>query len=276
MDLGLNGKTAIVTGGSGVIGQGLVLGFAAEGANVVCADRDLTRGLEIAQLASQQGLPGRVLAIGTDITDRSSIDAMMGTCHAEFGPVDVLVNNAGGARMPARFEELGDDAFDWELALNIKGTVYVSQAASKDFSTRGGAVVNISSSGGHSPGSADLYVNYASAKGYVLVLTKALASAWSEWGVRVNAICPGLIAPEFPDEVGEGSLWRRFGFDSIVSPDQLRQARAQSEATNTAGQSHKRLGRPDDIANLALFLASDKASYITGQSISVSGGSWMP
>ncbi len=276
MDLGLVGKTAIVTGGSGVIGQGLVLGFAAEGANVVCADRDLAKGGEVELLSREQGLPGRVLAIETDVTDRASIGAMIATCREKFGPVDILVNNAGGARQPATFDQLDDETLEWELALNVKGTVRVTQAVAADFRERGGAIVNISSSGGHTPGSANDFVNYASAKGYVLVLTRALAGAWADWGVRVNAICPGLIVPESPDVVGEGSLWHRFGLDSLVTPEQLQKAREDSAAVPMAHLPIKRFGRPDDIANLAVFLCSDKAGYVTGQTISVSGGGWMP
>ena len=223
-----------------------------------------------------QGLPGRVLAIETDVTDRASIERMMLACRREFGPVDILVNNAGGARGPAPFAELDDETLEWELALNVKGVVHSCQAAAKDFKNRGGAIVNISSSGGHTPGSADLFVNYASAKGYILVLSKALASAWADWGVRVNAICPGLIVPESPEVVGEGSLWRRFGFDSLVSPELLQKAREDTAPVSMARQPVKRFGRPDDIANLALFLSSDKASYLTGQMLSVSGGAWMP
>ena len=259
MDLGLTGKTAIVTGGSGVIGQGLVLGYAAEGANVVCADRDVVKAAQLEQIAREQGLPGRVLAVGTDVTDRSSIDRMMQACREQFGPVDILVNNAGGARGPVQFAEVDDEALEWELALNVKGVVHSCQAAASDFKERGGVIVNISSTGGHSPGSAIAFSNYASAKGYVLVLTKALASEWADWGVRVNAICPGLIVPESPDVVGEGSLWCRFGLDTLVTPEKLRAARDQAAPASMPNQPIKRYGRPDDIANLALFLSSDKA-----------------
>ncbi|RZI55803.1 MAG: SDR family NAD(P)-dependent oxidoreductase, partial [Zymomonas sp.] len=96
MELGLKGKTAVITGGSGVIGQGLVLAYASEGVNVISASRDMTKGAELEKRAQDQGFAGRVVAVKTDITDPASVAAMMERCHDEFGPVDILVNNAGG------------------------------------------------------------------------------------------------------------------------------------------------------------------------------------
>ena len=101
MDLGLTGKTAIITGGSGGIGQGLVLEFAKEGLNVVSASRDAATGEKLAKRAQELGYPGKVLAVATDVTDRASVDAMVARCHEVFGPVDILVNNAGDATAPA-------------------------------------------------------------------------------------------------------------------------------------------------------------------------------
>ena len=121
MDLGLTGKTAIITGGSGGIGQGLVLEFAKEGLNVVSASRDAATGDKLAAKAQQLGYPGQILAVSTDVTNRDSVDTMVARCHEAFGPVDVLVNNAGGASEPALFEELTEDSRKWEIALNIDG-----------------------------------------------------------------------------------------------------------------------------------------------------------
>lgn len=275
MRLGLEGKTAIVTGGSGVIGQGLVLGYAAEGVNVISASRDMIKGAELEQAARDLGHPGRVLAVKTDITDRGSIDVMMETCHREFGPVDILVNNAGGASQPSPFADIDDETFDWEINLNIKGVVYVTQAAGKDFKSHGGVIVNIGSNGALLSEAAAYFVNYGSSKGYVHVLTKALAGEWAEWGVRVNTVSPGWIVPETKEAAGEGSLWNRFGFETAGTPDEMQRAAQDGTLMNMSSLPIKRLGRPEDVANLAVFLSSDKASYITGQMISVSGGAWM-
>ena len=106
MDLGLKNKNVIVTGGSGGIGRGLVLEFAREGANVISASRDTKQGALLVDLASQQQLPGKVLPVATDVTDRASVDAMVEECHKAFGLVDVLVNNAGGVAETSTLETL--------------------------------------------------------------------------------------------------------------------------------------------------------------------------
>jgi NAD(P)-dependent dehydrogenase (short-subunit alcohol dehydrogenase family) len=276
VELGLAGKSAIVTGGSGVIGQGLVLEFAREGVNVISASRDMVKGAELMKQAEDLGLPGKVLAVQTDVTDRASIDRMIARCHEAFGPVDILVNNAGGAQRPVAFEALDDDTLKWDLALNAEAVVYCCQAAGKDMLERGGGViVNISSNGALLSEAANNLVSYGAAKGYVNVLTKALAGEWAKRGIRVNTICPGWIVPEKEEEAGEGSLWRRFGFDLIGKPDDMQKALEDGTLYNMSSLPIPRLGRPKDVAYLALFLASDVSSYVTGQMISVSGGAWM-
>ncbi len=131
MDLGLKGKNVVVTGGSGGIGHGLVIEFAREGCNVVSASRDAATGEKLASQARSEGLPGSVLAVATDVTRRDSVDAMMERAHAQFGHVDVLVNNAGGVAHPGAFVELDEEARRWEIALNIEGVVNCCQAAAK-------------------------------------------------------------------------------------------------------------------------------------------------
>jgi NAD(P)-dependent dehydrogenase (short-subunit alcohol dehydrogenase family) len=276
VELGLKGKTAVVTGGSGVIGQGLVLEFAREGVNVVSASRDMVKGAELMKRGEELDLPGKILAVATDVTNRASIDQMMTRCHEAFGPVDILVNNAGGAHHPTPFEELDDATFKWDLALNAEAVVYCCQAAGRDMLARNsGAIVNISSNGALLSEAANNLVSYGSSKGYVNVLTKALAGEWAKRGIRVNTISPGWIVPETEEEAGEGSLWRRFGFDLIGKPDDMRQALEAGTLYNMSSLPIPRLGRPRDVAYLALFLASDVSSYVTGQMISVSGGAWM-
>lgn len=277
MELGLAGKVAIVTGGSGGIGRGLVLEFAREGINVISASRDVETGKRLIEEAHKQKLRGQVLPIGTDVTDRASVDAMVTQCNEQFGPVDILVNNAGGVAHPAPFEELDDEARRWEVALNLDGVVNCCQAVAKDMLGRGaGSVINISSNSSLLGEAAAGVVHYGALKGFVNSFSKSLAWEWAKRGVRVNNICPGWIVPEEASHVGSGSFWNRFGFETMGRPDEMQQALEDGSLHNMSGLPIPRLGRPEDIASLALFLASDVSSYITGQLISVSGGAYMP
>jgi NAD(P)-dependent dehydrogenase (short-subunit alcohol dehydrogenase family) len=277
MDLGLTGKTAIVTGGSGGIGRGLVLEFAREGLNVVSASRDVKTGEALAKEAEEQGFVGKVLAVATDVTDRASVDAMVARCNEEFGPVDVLVNNAGGVAHPSDFEDFDEEARKWEIALNIDGVVNCCQAVAKDMLGRScGSIINISSNSSLLGEAAANIVHYGGVKGFVNSFSKSLAWEWAKKGVRVNNICPGWIVPESEDNVGEGSFWNRFGFETMGKPDDMAKALEDGTLWNMSGLPIPKLGRPEDIAYLSLFLASDVAGYITGQLISVSGGTYMP
>ena len=277
MDLGLQGKTAVITGGSGGIGRGLVLEFAREGLNVVSASRDAKTGAGLEREATAQGLPGKVLAVSTDITDRASVDAMIEHCHAQFGPVDVLVNNAGGVARLSDFEDLDAASRQWEIALNIDGVVNCCQAVSEDMLGRGwGSIINISSNSSLLGEAAANIIHYGGVKGFVNSFSKALAFEWARKGVRVNNICPGWIVPEKAEDVGQGSFWNRFGFETMGTPEQMQQALEDGSLYNMSSLPIPRLGRPEDIAWLSLFLASDLSGYITGQLISVSGGAYMP
>ncbi|WP_116368525.1 SDR family NAD(P)-dependent oxidoreductase [Parahaliea mediterranea] len=277
MDLLLKGKTAIITGGSGGIGRGLVLEFAREGLNVVSASRDVKTGEQIAKQAEDEGLAGQVIAVATDVTDPASVEAMVERTHQAFGPVDVLVNNAGGVAAPSEFEKLDPASRKWEIALNVDGVVNCCQAVSADMLSRQtGSIINISSNSSLLGEAAANIVHYGGVKGFVNSFSKGLAWEWAKQGVRVNNICPGWIVPRDENDVGEGSFWHRFGFDTMGKPDAMEQALQDGTLYNMSGLPIPRLGRPQDIAWLALFLASERSGYITGQLISVSGGAWMP
>ncbi|MFK7977704.1 MAG: SDR family NAD(P)-dependent oxidoreductase [Halioglobus sp.] len=276
MDLGLKGKTAIITGGSGGIGRGLVMEFAKEGLNVISASRDAATGEAMAAEAEKAGYAGKILAVATDVTDRSSVDAMVARCNEVFGPVDVLVNNAGGVAHMADFENFDEEGRKWEIALNIDGVVNCCQAVAGDMLGRAsGSVINISSNSSLLGEAAANIVHYGGVKGFVNSFSKSLAWEWAKKGVRVNNICPGWIVPEEEEHVGEGSFWNRFGFDMMGRPDEMQTALEDGTLYNMSSLPIPRLGRPEDIANLSLFLASDVSSYITGQLISVSGGAYM-
>jgi len=274
MDLGLKGKTVIVTGGSGGIGHGLVVEFAREGANVISASRDIATGQKLAARAKEQGCTGTVLPVATDVTSRESVDAMVATAHEHFGLVDVLVNNAGGVKSNYAFEDLDDETRRWEIALNIDGVVNCTLAVAHDMLSRNtGSIINISSNSSLLGEAAQSIVHYGAAKGFVNSLTKTLAYEWGPKGIRVNTIAPGWIVPKSNDDIAEGSFWNRL---NLGTPEGMQQALEDGSLFNMSSLPIKRLGRPEDIANLAMFLASDVSGYITGQLISVSGGVYMP
>jgi NAD(P)-dependent dehydrogenase (short-subunit alcohol dehydrogenase family) len=277
MDLNLAGKTAIITGGSGGIGRGLVLEFAREGVNVVSASRDVATGQHLADEAKQSDLCGKILPIKTDVTQRASVDAMIAQTIAEFGSIDILVNNAGGVAHPSNFEDFDTESRQWEIALNIDGVANCCQAAGKHMLEQGkGSIINISSNSSLLGEAAAHIAHYGGVKGFVNSFSKALAWEWAKKGIRVNNICPGWIVPYKQEQVGAGSFWNRFGFEQIGTPEAMENALQDGTLFNMSGLPIPRLGRPEDIAYLALFLAADVSSYITGQLISVSGGAYMP
>ncbi len=277
MDLGLSGKTVIVTGGSGGIGRGLLMEFAREGCNVINASRDMKIGAAIEGDAKSQGLKGTILSVKTDVTDRASVDAMVAVAHEKFGLVDVLVNNAGGVPAQGPFEEMTSETRDWERKLNEDGVINCTQAVAHDMLSRStGSVINISSNSGLLGEASQQIVHYGAVKGFVNSFSKSLAYEWGPRGVRVNNIAPGWIVPYKNDDVGPGSFWNRLVVDNRGKPEQMQEALEGGHLQNMANLPIKRLGRPEDIAYLALFLASDVSGYITGQLISVSGGVYMP
>ena len=274
MDLHLKGKTVVVTGGSGGIGHGLVVEFAREGASVISASRDVATGEKLVERAREQGCSGTVLPVATDVTKRESVAAMIAVAHERFGPIDVLVNNAGGVGKTCPFDELDDETRRWEIALNIDGVVNCTQAVARDMLSRGqGSVINISSNSSLLGEAAQNIVHYGAVKGFVNSFTKLLAYEWGPKGVRVNTIAPGWIVPHKNEDIASGSFWNRL---EMGTPEGMQQALDDGSLFNMSNLPIKRLGRPEDIANLTMFLASDASSYVTGQLISVSGGVYMP
>jgi NAD(P)-dependent dehydrogenase (short-subunit alcohol dehydrogenase family) len=274
MELGLHGKTVIVTGGSGSIGHGLLIEFAREGANVVSASRDVATGEKLAKRAKAAGLPGTVLPVATDVTDRKSVDAMVAVANDRFGPVDVLVNNAGGVAKVYDFENLDDETRRWEIALNIDGVVNCTLAVSSDMlSRRTGSIINISSNSSLLGEAAAHTVHYGAVKGFVNSMTKTLAYEWGPKGIRLNTIAPGWIVPHHNEDIAAGSFWNRL---EMGTPEGMQADLEQGKLFNMQNIPINRLGRPEDIANLTMFLASEVSGYITGQLISVSGGVYMP
>jgi NAD(P)-dependent dehydrogenase (short-subunit alcohol dehydrogenase family) len=275
MNLDLAGKTVVVTGGSGGIGRGLVLGFAAEGCNVVIATRDAVQGQKVADAAKPY--PGRVAVVPTDVTQLAAVEQLARAVQDTFGPVDVLVNNAGGVAHPAPFLDAPRENWEWELDLNVWGVVNCTRVFGAGMVERGcGSIVQITSNSALVPEAANFVANYAGTKGYVMSLSMALAYEWGPRGVRVNCISPGWIVPWEKDHAGDGSFWKKYGYELFGTPEAMAKAAAEGQALyNVGNQPIRRIGRPEDIAHIALFLASDRAAMLTGQLVSVSGGSYM-
>ncbi|MCH2171443.1 SDR family oxidoreductase [Myxococcota bacterium] len=275
MELGLAGKTVIITGASGGIGRGLVQGFAQEGCKVVLASRDAGKCEEVAATAAD--LPGETLVVQTDVTQRDSVEALAARTHEAFGPVDVLVNNAGGVAYPRPFLEKPSDELEWELNLNVWGVVHCTHVFGGEMVERGeGSIVNITSNSALVGEAGVQVAHYGGTKGYVMAFSKALATEWGGTGVRINCVAPGWIVPWDTDHVGDGSFWKKYGYDFFGTPESMAAAIEEGGAVfNVENQPIKRIGRPEDMANAVLFFASEVSAHQTGQLVSVSGGAYM-
>jgi 2-hydroxycyclohexanecarboxyl-CoA dehydrogenase len=252
----------IVTGASSSIGRGILLGFAAEGARVVAAQRDEEAGGRA--VAEARRLGAEAICVKTDVTDLASVEAMVATTLERFGRIDVLVNNAGGIPGEAKFIEKSRGDWEQEIALNYWGVINCTRAVLDGMiSQRWGRIVNISSGSARSGAGAVNHAVYAGTKAGVNGLTRALAWELGRYNITVNAASPGWIVPDDPSHTSAGSFWQRWGFD-YYTPEKLQ--------AMTNYWPIRRLGRPKDMADAVVFLASERASFITGQVVEINGG----
>ena len=242
----LQGKTAIITGGAKGIGAGCVRRLAAEGANVVIADIDEASG---EALAAELG--EAVIYVGTDISQRSTVEALLAAALDAFGAVDILVNNAAFVHKPRvieNFLEYSDEAWQRTLDVNLSGMFYCSQTAARLMAKRGagGVIINISS-GGASRAHRHMF-GYDTSKGGIEAATRVMALDLAGLNIRVNTVVPGSTRVDHGSFVG----------DSPIPPADVIPLGRQ--------------GSPADLAAAVAFLASDDAAYITGTRLFVDGG----
>ncbi len=265
MELGLGRKTVIVTGGGSNIGRGIVLAFARERSNIVNVEIDEKQGQKVVDEANVLGC--QAILSKTDVTDWNSVQTMVKETLERFGRIDVLVNNVGGTLPRFLFVDKPREECEDEINLNYWSVMNCTKAVAKHMMERKyGKVINIGSVAAQSGLGGYNAAVYAGTKGAVISLSKVLAWELGAYGINVNVVCAGLVAPESRDHVGEWSGWARWSFDNFT-PDM------QDEYVKQC--AIRRVGRPQDAANMVVFLASDCASYVTGQTVSVSGGQTM-
>ena len=219
-----------------------------------------------------------MIVVPTDVTKLDAVEDMVSQAESAFGPIDVLVNNAGGVFHPTPFLDKSIEDAEWEVNLNIWGVHHCTRVAGRKMVERGtGSIINITSNSALVPEAANQVAMYGGTKGFVMSFSKGLAYEWGPLGVRVNCVAPGWIVPHQEDHVGEGSFWRKYGYEFFGTPEQMASAAESGEANfNVSSQPIRRIGRPEDIADATLFFASDRSKHLTGQLVSVSGGSYMP
>jgi 3-oxoacyl-[acyl-carrier protein] reductase len=246
----LKDKVAIVTGGGSGFGEGIARRFAQEGAKVVVNDINAEGGKRVADVITQQG--GAAIFTKADVTKHADVRALVGSAIAKWGRLDIMVNNAGMTHRNQPMLDVSEDLYDKIFAVNVKSVYYAAHEVVPVFRRQGGGVIiNTASTAGLRPRPGLTWYN--ASKGAVITMTKSMAVELAPDKIRVNALCP---------VAGETAMLADFmGGDTPEN-------RARFRASIPIG----RLSTPEDIANAALYLASDEASLITGVAFEIDGG----
>ena len=240
----LASKAAIITGGGSGIGKAIAQAFVREGASVVIAGRDQAK---LERAAREIGAD--CVTVRADVSKAADVERLVAAASGKFKRIDILVNNAG-VLLPGTAEQLSEEDFDQTFSVNVRGLWLLSRAVLPHMrAAGGGSIINIGSV--LSTLGARNRVAYSASKGAVLAMTKAMALDHAAEKIRVNCICPGIVETE---------LVAKFNMDES--------ARRQRLALHPAG----RFGQPEDIAGLAVFLASDESAWTTGAALTVDGG----
>jgi NAD(P)-dependent dehydrogenase (short-subunit alcohol dehydrogenase family) len=257
MDLGLTGKVAVITGAARGIGRRIALMLAEEGAHVVVNDLDTESAERVAAEARAKG--GRALGVAADVTDFDAVNRMVAEAIKEFGQLDILVNNAGVVTEQL-FAESAPKGWAREIDVTLYGALHATRAAVSHMRERqSGRIVSIASDSARS-GQARISV-YAAAKAAVVAFSKSLAQEVGPEGITVNVVCPGSTNTDMR-KAREATVLAKIGPSKYT----------ERERKVLQAYPLRRIGEPEDIANMVVFLASSRASWVTGQVISVNGG----
>ncbi len=244
----LQNKIAVVTGGSRDIGRAIAIKLAKEGANVVVNYFNTEAGA-LETVAEIEALGQKAIAVKADVSKLSDIDKLKAKTIEAFGnSVDILVNNAGGLFARKTLQEFNEEFYDLLMNVNFKSTVFVSQAF-EPMMSKGASIINLSSLAARDGGGGGSAL-YSSSKGAVTTFSRAMAKELGPKGIRVNAVCPGLIATKFHDD---------------FTKDEVR-------AMVSSKTPLRKEGTAQEVADLVSYLATDEASFITGNNIDINGG----
>ena len=246
--MNLAGKTAIVTGGSRDIGRAVCVKLASEGANVV-VNYNSNEAEADATVAAVEAAGGKAIKVQADVTSAADVDALAAAAHEAFGDaIHILVNNAGGLVARKTLDEMDEQFFNHVLQLNLT-SMFLATKAVVPHMAEGAAIVNIASIAGRDGGGPGASA-YATAKGAAMTWTRAMSKELGPKGIRVNALCPGMISTKFHDDF----------------------SKPEARKNVAAATDLKREGSADEIADTVAWLVSDEASYLSGVNLDVNGG----
>ena len=260
MELGLKEKNIIITGGGSNIGRSIVHAFAAEGSNITIAELAPAQGEVVAEEVNVMNTGSQVKVIACDITDPEQVKQMVAESISEFGSVDVLVNNVGWT-VDRLFMEKPRAEWEKEVNVNLWGPINCIHAVLPSMIERQvGSIVSISSDAGRMGEYRESV--YSACKAGVIALSKSIARETGRYGLRLNMVCPGLVVPPENESISGESMWNEMR--DIFTEDVLERVKR--------GYLFRRLAKGSEIANAVVFLSSDAASFINGQTLSVSAG----